>query len=46
MADLEIGAAAKAKRIRFKRVPFTEVRLRARSIDAADSRTVRENLPE
>ena len=46
MGDVEIGAAAKAKRIRFKRVPRTEVRLHARETDGAKSRTVRENLPE
>jgi len=46
MADIEIGAAAKAKRLRFKRVPHTEVEFEASATDAAESRTVRENLPE
>jgi hypothetical protein len=46
MADVEIGAAAKAKRLRFKRVPRTEVEFEASATDAAESRTMRENLPE
>ena len=46
MADLEIGAAAKAKRVRFHRTPETEVRFAAGQRDTAESRTVRENLPE
>jgi len=46
MADIEIGAAAKAKRLRFKRVPETEVEFEASATDATESHTVRENLPE
>jgi hypothetical protein len=37
---------AKAKRLKFKRVPETEVRFAAGEEDEAESRTVRENLPE
>ena len=46
MADVEIGAAASAKRLKFTRVPRTEVELDAGEADEAESRTVRENLPE
>ena len=46
MSDIEIGAAAKAKRLRFKRVPRTDVEFEASATDAAESHTVRENLPE
>jgi hypothetical protein len=46
MADVEIGAAAEAKRIKFKHVPDTDVQFDADATDAAESRTVRENLPE
>jgi hypothetical protein len=41
MADGEIGVAAKAKRLKFKRVPLTAVRQRARTVEAAESRTRR-----
>jgi hypothetical protein len=44
IADVEIGASVRARRLRFNRVPETEV-----SFDAAgdsDSHTERENLPE
>jgi hypothetical protein len=44
--DIEIGAAAKAKRVRHKRVPETDVRFVAGPEDDAESATVRENLPE
>jgi hypothetical protein len=44
--DIEIGAAARAKRVRFKRVPRTDVRFAAGMEDEAESVTVRENLPE
>jgi hypothetical protein len=44
--DVEIGAAVRAKRMRFRRVPDTDVRLEADDADEAESRTVRENLPE
>ena len=46
MADVEIGAVAKARRIKFTRVPRTDVRFEARDEDEAESQTVRENLPE
>ena len=46
MPDIEIGAAAKAKRVRFHRVPRTEVRFATGERDTAESQTVRENLPE
>ncbi len=44
--DIEIGAAAKAKRLKFRRVPRTEVRFAAGEDDETESRSVRENLPE
>jgi len=44
--DVEIAAAAKARRVKFVRKPDTDVRLAAREEDEAQSRTVRENLPE
>jgi hypothetical protein len=44
--DLEIGASAKARRVRFTRVPDTDVRFALGPGDAAESRTERENLPE
>jgi hypothetical protein len=44
IADVEIGAAVRAKRLRFNRVPETEVKFDpARD---SDSHTERENLPE
>ena len=46
MADVEIGAAARAKRLKFKRVPRTEVEFAAGEADGAGSQTVRENLPD
>lgn len=46
MADIEIGAAARVKRLKFKRVPHTEVEFEADATDEAESRTVRENLPD
>lgn len=46
MADVEIGAVARAKRVKFHRVPRTDVRFAAGERDTAESRTVRENLPE
>jgi hypothetical protein len=42
LADVEIGAAARAKRLRFNRKPEVEVAYRGDS----DSRTERENLPD
>jgi hypothetical protein len=44
--DIEIGAAAKAKRVRFKRVPETDARFKTGTNDESESVTVRENLPE
>jgi hypothetical protein len=44
--DIEIGAAARAKRVKFRRKPETDVRFEASAEDHAESRTVRENLPE
>ena len=44
--DIEMGASAKAKRVKFKRVPRTDVRFVAGEEDDAESTTVRENLPE
>jgi hypothetical protein len=46
VADVEIGAAARAKRLKFTRVPRTEVEFDAGEADEAESRTVRENLPD
>ena len=57
LADVEIGAAMRAKTLRFKRVPETEVSLEAdaqRESDAlehepegeSDSQGERENLPD
>jgi hypothetical protein len=43
--DVEIGARASARRVRFTETPDTEVRFRGRS-DSSESRTARENLPE
>jgi hypothetical protein len=43
--DVEIGARASARRVRFAEVPDTEVRFRGHT-DGAESRTARENLPE
>jgi hypothetical protein len=44
LADVEIGAAVQAKRLRFNRVPETSVSFD--SADDNDSHTERENLPE
>jgi hypothetical protein len=44
--DIEIGAAARARRVRFTRVPEPEVRFAAGPDDRAESQTVRENLPD
>jgi hypothetical protein len=46
VADIEIGAAARAKRLKFKRVPRTEVEFDAADEDEAGSQSVRENLPD
>ena len=45
-ADVEIGAAAKAKRIRFHRKPKTKVEFEGRPDYESDSHTERENLPD
>jgi hypothetical protein len=41
-ADVEVGAAAKARRLRFRRRPETRVTIHGEG----ESRTQRENLPE
>jgi hypothetical protein len=45
-ADIEIGAVAKAKRIRFEKVPETEVRFPGSDQERSGSETERENLPD
>jgi len=45
-ADVEIGAVAKAKRIRFEKVPETEVSFPGSDQERSDSHTERENLPD
>jgi hypothetical protein len=44
--DVEIGAVVKAKRLRFKRVPDTEVRFPGEAGSETSSGTERENLPD
>ena len=44
--DVEIGAAVRARRVRFGRVPETDVELRGRLGDGSGSQTTRENVPE
>jgi hypothetical protein len=44
--DLEIGATARAKRLRFDEKPETEVEFRGESIAESDSGSERENLPD
>ena len=44
MADVEIGAAARADRVRFRRKPKVDVEFEPAG--DADSHTERENLPE
>ena len=46
LADIEIGAAAKARKIRFRRKPETRVEFRGDPGLETDSVTDRENLPE
>jgi hypothetical protein len=46
VTDIEIGAAAKAKRVRFKRAPRTDVRFAAGGDAESETLTERENLPE
>jgi hypothetical protein len=43
--DIEIGAVVKARKLRFKTVPETEVRTGGRHAEGG-SHTERENLPE
>jgi hypothetical protein len=45
-ADIEIGAAAKARRVRFRRKPETKVEFGGRPEVESDSHTERENLPD
>lgn len=45
-ADIEIGAAARARRLRFRRKPETRVEFRGGPGVESDSHTERENLPE
>ena len=44
--DVEIGAAVSARRVRFGRVPDTDVRFRGRLGDGSGTHSARENLPE
>jgi hypothetical protein len=46
LADIEIGAAAKMKAIRFEKVPETEVRFPDSDERRSGSLTERENLPD
>jgi len=46
IADVEIGAAARARRLRFRRVPETEVRFEGEPGQSSDSHSERENLPD
>ena len=45
-ADIEIGAAAKARKLRFRRKPETEVRFPGSNQERSGSHTERQNLPE
>jgi hypothetical protein len=45
-ADVEIGAAVRARRLRFQRKPETEVEFSGHPDHESDSHTERENLPE
>ena len=44
--DVEIGATARAKRLRFEEKPETSVEFRGDSIAESDSGSERENLPD
>jgi len=44
--DIEIGAAASAERLRFRRKPHAEVEFHTGPDGESDSRTERENLPD
>lgn len=45
-ADVEIGASARAKRLRFEKKPQTKVEFHGSPQIESDSHTERENLPE
>jgi hypothetical protein len=45
-ADVEIGAAARARRLRFHRKPQTQVDFEGEPSIESDSHTERENLPD
>ncbi len=45
-ADVEIGAAARARRLRFRRKPEARVEFEGSPGGESDSHTERENLPE
>jgi hypothetical protein len=44
--DLEIGATARAKRLRFEEEPETSVEFRGESIAESESGSERQNLPD
>ena len=44
--DVEIGAMTRARRVRFRRVPDTEVTFEGEPEQVSDSHTERENLPD
>ena len=44
--DIEIGASARAKKVRFARRPETRVEFDEHPATESESRTERENLPE
>ena len=46
LADIEVGAVAQMKAIRFERVPETEVTFPGSDEERSGSHTERENLPE
>jgi hypothetical protein len=46
VADIEVGAVAKMKAIRFEQVPETEVRFPGSDEERSGSHTERENLPD
>lgn len=45
-AEIEAGATVKAKKLRFERVPETEVRFPGSDEERSGSHTERENLPD
>jgi hypothetical protein len=45
-ADVEIGATVKAKKLRFEKVPETEVTFPGSDQERSGSHTERENLPD